>query len=181
MILRRLLLFTPAVLALLLGLLFWWRVQRPVLQAHRSALVGHEAPTVQLTPIADIPLLTNADLRSGQPVLVNFFASWCLPCRAEHPQLMALSRQHHLRLVGVAWKDTPAAAAKYLGELGNPYAKAGADYSGRSGINWGLAGVPESFIVDGKGKITAWHWGDIRSDQMESEIIPLLKQTKNVP
>lgn len=173
--------FAPALLVLLLGLLFWWRVQRPVVQAHRSALVGHEAPPARLTPIAAIPLLTNDDLHSGQPVLVNFFASWCLPCRAEHPQLMAISRQHHLRLVGIAWKDTPEAAAKYLAELGNPYVKAGADSSGRSGVDWGLAGVPESFIVDGEGRIRAWHWGDIRPEQVESEILPLLKTARNAP
>ncbi len=118
-----------------------------------SALVSQPVPEFALEPIdgVDTPGLTTADLKGQGLTLVNVFASWCGPCRAEHPILTRMGQDQDLRIVAINYKDQPAAAADWLEELGNPYELIGSDFSGRAGIEWGVTGVPETFIVSNDG------------------------------
>jgi cytochrome c biogenesis protein CcmG, thiol:disulfide interchange protein DsbE len=124
-----------------------------------SALVGKPAPDFDLPPLdglaangQPIPGLKKADL-VGHVSLVNVFASWCGPCRQEHAELAALAKDARIRLVGIDYKDKPENARRFLDELGNPYAAIGVDARGRTGIDWGVYGVPETFIVGPDGVI----------------------------
>ena len=120
-----------------------------------SALVSKPVPVFDLPAIEgiDTPGLKTADLQGQGLTLVNVFASWCGPCRAEHPVLTRMAAEQDLRIVAMNYKDKPEAAANWLDELGNPYALIGADFSGRAGIEWGVTGVPETFIVDNEGVV----------------------------
>jgi cytochrome c biogenesis protein CcmG/thiol:disulfide interchange protein DsbE len=120
-----------------------------------SVLIGKPAPEFALPPIKDsgIPTFTSADLKSGGVSVVNIWASWCAPCRMEHPLLQTLAERKDIRLLGINNKDSAENAKRYLGTLGQPYAAIGADESGRTTIDWGSYGVPETFVVDGKGII----------------------------
>lgn len=142
-----------------------------------SVLIDKPVPQFSLPPIAgvDRPGLDTGDLQQGKVSLVNVFASWCVPCRAEHPLLMRLAEHDGTVLYGINYKDEPAAAREWLGNLGNPYARIGADQSGRAAIEWGVYGVPETFVVDRDGTIRYRHVGPIHSSEMEETIIPLLE------
>ena len=120
-----------------------------------SALIGKPAPEFALPAIegSNIPGFTSADLKSGTVSIVNIWASWCGPCRLEHPVLLELSKRADIRLYGINNKDNAENARRFLGTLGQPYAAIGADSDGRTTIDWGSYGVPETFIVDGKGII----------------------------
>jgi cytochrome c biogenesis protein CcmG, thiol:disulfide interchange protein DsbE len=142
-----------------------------------SALIGQPAPPLDLPGYAGGPGLQDADLRAGHVTLINVFGSWCEPCRGEHPLLMALAANPKLKamggvLLGVAQKDKPEPMQKFLGELGDPYAKIGLDDSGRAGIDWGVYGVPETFVVNGAGLITFKHIGPLAEGDIEKEILP---------
>ena len=145
-------------------------------EAIPSALVGKAAPDFELPPLAaaDRPGFASADLK-GPVTLVNVFASWCGPCRVEHPQLLELARDSRIRLVGINYKDVPENAAGFLAELGNPYAAIGADRTGRTAIDWGVYGVPETFVVDGEGIIRYKHIGPIDPAALENEIRPAIE------
>ncbi len=125
-----------------------------------SPLIGRPVPEFNLPPVAGIdgpdgplPGLSSADLRTGKVTLVNVWASWCVPCREEHAWLMEMANNHGVRLVSINYKDDPENARRFLGSLGVPFSAIGADTNGRVAINWGVYGVPESFVVDGKGFI----------------------------
>ncbi len=125
-----------------------------------SALIGQPAPAVQLPPLegllrdgAPVPGFGGADLRQGKVRLVNIFASWCAPCHAEHPFLMELAKDGRIAIFGINQKDQPENARRFLGAKGNPYAAVGVDPNGRASIEWGVYGVPETFIVKGDGTI----------------------------
>ncbi len=120
-----------------------------------SVLVGKPAPAFVLPPIEDLnsPGLSQADLKKGKISLVNIWASWCIPCREEHPLLIALSSNKSIDVFGVNNKDKAADARNFLGTYGNPFAAIGSDIDGRTTIDWGAYGVPETFIVDGNGII----------------------------
>lgn len=120
-----------------------------------SVLVGKSAPAFILPPIEDLnlPGLSKADLKKGKITVVNIWASWCVPCREEHPLLMALSSNTTFHLVGINNKDKPDDARNFLGTYGNPFFAIGSDIDGRTTIDWGAYGVPETFIVDGNGII----------------------------
>jgi cytochrome c biogenesis protein CcmG, thiol:disulfide interchange protein DsbE len=134
-----------------------------------SAFEGRIAPTVVVAPLADLPVFTDANLRDGKVKLVNFWASWCAPCRAEHPNLSQLKAEG-VTIYGVNYKDKPDAALGFLNDLGNPYAAIGADAGGRMGIDWGIYGVPETFIIDGEGKVITRFPGPITERVMEDVI-----------
>lgn len=126
-----------------------------------SALIGRAAPATSLPPLdglardgRSLPGLAPGDL-AGRTTLVNVFASWCGPCRVEHPLLMRLAADPAIRVVGINYKDQPENALRFLGALGNPYAAVGVDGSGRTAIEWGVYGVPETFLVGPDGKIRA--------------------------
>ena len=138
-----------------------------------SALIGKPAPDFDLPPLEGVarPGLARSDL-DGQVTVVNVFASWCGPCRLEHPHLMELAKDDRVRLVAINYKDRPGNAVAFLADLGNPYAAIGVDANGRAGIDWGLYGVPETFIVDRDGIIRYKLVGPIGDETLDTVIRP---------
>ncbi|WP_107498094.1 DsbE family thiol:disulfide interchange protein [Thalassobius sp. I31.1] len=134
---------------------------------------GSVAPDLFVEPLADLPQIDHAVLTSGSVKLVNFWASWCAPCRAEHPNLELL-RQEGFPIYGINYKDNPENAVGFLNELGNPYEAIGADPSARTAIEWGVAGVPETYILDGEGRIVLRFAGPITQRTLEGVIRPAL-------
>lgn len=175
---------TPLFVFAVLALVFFVRLESGAdPQLLPSALVGKEAPDFSLSSIkgADVPGLATADLKTGKMTLVNVWSSWCVPCRAEHPILQQLAKENKNRkfqLVGINYKDAPDNALKFLQETGNPFSKIGADENGRAAIDWGVYGVPESFIVDGTGRIVFKQIGPITPKALEKEILPRLRGSK---
>jgi cytochrome c biogenesis protein CcmG/thiol:disulfide interchange protein DsbE len=147
-----LMLAPPLLFAALAGM-FVWGMGRDDPRQLPSALIGQVAPALVLTQLGELPPLTSEVLLDGQVKLVNFWASWCAPCRLEHPQITALAAEG-IPVYGVNYKDDPEAALKFLAELGNPYDAIGADRSGlETAMNWGVYGIPETFVIDGQGKV----------------------------
>jgi len=142
-----------------------------------SALVNKPAPEFALPPLQGGGVgLSRADLADGDDIIiVNFFASWCGPCRVEHPALERLANLEGVRLHGIAYKDRPSHSLSFLKSLGNPYDKIGADLKGRTAIDWGVTGTPETFILKG-GVIRYQHIGPIHATDMEAKILPVIRQ-----
>ena len=140
-----------------------------------SVMLDKPAPTFDLPPIVGLgtPGFDSASLK-GQVTLVNVFASWCIPCRDEHPILMELAKTG-IPIYGINQKDAPENARAFLADLGNPYEKIGADTSGRVSIDWGVYGVPESFVINAKGIITYKHTGPISEWSLKNSVLPALK------
>lgn len=179
--LKRLLFILPLlVFAAGAGFLYWGLNPARNPSAIPSVLIDQPAPAFALPPIEDSPwpALSSAELGKGEVTLVNVFASWCLPCRAEHPLLMDLAEARGVALFGINYKDEPADAIAWLEELGNPYRAIGADREGRAGIDWGISGVPETFIVDREGTIRYRHVGPIHAVELEELILPILEQLR---
>lgn len=138
-----------------------------------EGMVGQPAPAYSLARLeGDTPLM--GEERLGRPYVINLFASWCTPCRAEHPQLMAL-RQHGVEIVGIAYKDRPEASAAFLTELGNPFADVGQDPEGRFGLEIGVTGVPETFVIGADGTIRAAFRGPLTEEAVRDVILPALR------
>ncbi len=138
-----------------------------------SPLIDEPAPQFDLPPLPGKDKgLSTADLKGGVS-LVNFFASWCVPCREEHKALSAFAALKRVPVYGIDYKDKPAAVAKWLGELGNPYTQIGAD-DGQTGIEWGVYGVPETYLVDGNGRIRYKHVGPLTQAVIDKQILPLI-------
>ena len=162
----------PPVIFAGLALAFWMGMQNgdPALP---STMEGRQAPEVSVTPLGSGTPLTQADLTGPGVKLVNFWASWCAPCRAEHPMLTKLASEGVV-INGVNnYKDKPENALGFLAELGNPYARIGAD-SGRMALNWGVYGVPETFVIDGNGKVVLRWAGPITEAVLERTIRPAM-------
>ncbi|UTW55627.1 DsbE family thiol:disulfide interchange protein [Kordiimonas sp. SCSIO 12610] len=142
--------------------------------------VGEPAPEFSLADIGGSDGdIDETILKSGSPVLVNFFASWCVPCRAEHDSLMELANTHNIKIIGIAYKDKPEDSRAFLEELGNPFEVYGGDLDGVVGFEWGVTGVPETFIVDGNGRIRYHHYGPIVGDALAQKVLPeFLKVSK---
>ena len=138
-----------------------------------TALKGKPVPEFDLVPVEGREAgLASVDLRSGEVVVVNVFASWCVPCRAEHPLITELSRS--IPVYGINYKDLPENAARWLDSFGDPYARTGADRDGRVSIDWGVYGVPETFVVDGHGTIVEKHVGPLSPADIEEKILPAI-------
>ena len=138
-----------------------------------SPLIDQPAPRFALPPLqGEAQGFSSADL-AGHVSLVNTFASWCTPCRAEHPILNALAQTKRVPIYGIDYKDKVDAALAWIAELGNPYTRIGAD-DGRVGIDWGVYGVPETFIVDRAGRIRYKHVGPLTQNDVERTILPLI-------
>jgi cytochrome c biogenesis protein CcmG/thiol:disulfide interchange protein DsbE len=142
-----------------------------------SALIGHPAPHTDLPALADsgLPGLGSADFK-GRVTLVNVWASWCAPCREEQPLLMTLKNDPRFRLVGLNYKDKPKNALRFLGEMGNPFAAIGVDESGRTAIDWGVYGVPETYLVGKDGRILYKHVGPFTEQSIARELMPRVQQ-----
>lgn len=140
-----------------------------------SALLDRPAPEFTLPELAGagVPALNSTAL-NGKVSLVNVFASWCVPCRAEHPILMRLATENGVPVYGISYKDKAADSLRFLRELGNPYAAIGHDESGRVGIEWGVYGVPETFVIDRTGRIRHKHVGPITPKDLQDTLLPLI-------
>ncbi|MBL8670005.1 MAG: DsbE family thiol:disulfide interchange protein [Alphaproteobacteria bacterium] len=170
---RRLLFLLPVLVFAGLAGAFWVGRPRDPRRVP-SALIDKPVPSFALAPLIDgKPGLATADLATGKPALVNFFASWCGPCRVEHPILMRLQRDG-VALQGIAWKDAPDDARKFLRDLGDPFQRVGIDRDNRAGIDWGVYGVPETYVVDGKGVIRFRHAGPLTPEIVRDVVMPLL-------
>lgn len=146
-----------------------------------SALIGAKAPVTNLPPLDGLVAASGApvpglDLAAGdgRPMLVNVFASWCGPCRQEHPILMEIARDPRVRLVGINYKDKPENARRFLGDLGNPYTAVGTDVSGRAGIDWGVYGVPETFLLAADGTILWKQTGPFTEKDVAEKLEPAI-------
>lgn len=141
----------------------------------RSVLIDKPAPAFTLPAVEglDVPGFDTAALK-GAPTLVNVFASWCIPCRDEHPLLEAIKAQTGIRMFGINHSDAPENARAFLAELGNPYDAVGADRDRRVSIDWGVYGVPETFLVDADGVIVYKHVGPLSDEAIERELLPAL-------
>jgi len=158
-----------------LAVAFFVGLQREDPDQLPSALEGKPAPAVAMQPLGTLPGFDDSSLRNGEVKLVNFWASWCAPCRVEHPNLTALAEEG-IEVLGVNYKDQPDKALGFLEELGNPYAGVGADPQGRMALNWGLYGVPETYVIDGDGNIILRFAGPITQRVIESDIRPALAE-----
>ncbi len=165
----------PPAVFLGLAALFYFGMHRDNPDELPSAAVGRAAPVVTLENFEGLETFTDADLRDGSVKLVNFWASWCGPCRAEHPTLMQLQAEG-LDIYGVNYKDVPANGAAFLEELGNPYTKGGADALGKMALNWGLYGVPETYLVDGDGTVLARVAGPLVQRELNERLRPLIDE-----
>lgn len=146
-----------------------------------SALIDKPVPEFALPAVQGFEGaggFASADLGQGEIALVNVFASWCGPCRVEHPLLMALAEAGTVPLYGINYKDTSADAERWLGRLGNPYTLMGADLDGRAAIEWGVYGVPETFVVDGRGRIRHRHTGVLSRHDIDETILPLIEDLR---
>ncbi|MES2338721.1 MAG: redoxin family protein [Pseudomonadota bacterium] len=142
------------------------QLRTPADRTVRSALVGQRVPDFTLSAmLADKPGLASTDLATGEPRLLNVFASWCVPCVAEAPQLMAL-KQAGVRIDAIAIRDKPDAIRRFLANYGDPYTRIGDDRASAVQLALGSSGVPETFVIDGRGKIVLQHVGDIRPDEV---------------
>lgn len=167
----------PPVVFLGLAGLFFVGMQREDPDGLPSALVGKQAPEVVLTQLGDKTPFADGDLRDGDVKLVNYWASWCGPCRAEHPNLEQLAEEG-LTIYGANYKDKPENALGFLEELGDPYAAIGADESGRMALDWGVYGVPETYVIDGDGNIVLRFAGPITERALESTIRPAIEAAR---
>ena len=177
---KRLLAILPlAVLVALAALFIGWSLKRDP-QFKPDALVGKPVPPSLVTPLdGGTPVALNSAIRG--PALVNVFASWCAPCHVEHPFLMQLAadaglKAKGLRIAGLAHKDEPENSRRFLNSKGNPYALIGVDRSGRVSIDWGVYGVPETFIVRGDGTIAYKHVGPIDEINLKAKILPEIEK-----
>lgn len=143
-----------------------------------SALIGKSIPDFTLAALSgsDLPTFSSESPKENTLTLINVWASWCAPCRAEHPFVEALSQNENLTLYGLNYKDTDENALAFLEELGNPYKAVGADPTGRVGIDFGVYGVPETFVVDRNGTIVHKFIGPITAQRLQDELLPAIKQ-----
>jgi cytochrome c biogenesis protein CcmG, thiol:disulfide interchange protein DsbE len=175
---RRLLVLLPLAVFLGLAVLFLVGLYSGDPSILPSALIGHPAPQTNLPPIAGldrdgapVPGLDPAAFK-GAVTIVNVWASWCVPCHDEAPMLMQLAQDKRVRVVGINYKDDPGNARRFLGRYGNPFTAAGADQNGRAAIEWGVYGVPETFIIGRDGHIAYKLVGPITSDNFSSLLMP---------
>jgi cytochrome c biogenesis protein CcmG/thiol:disulfide interchange protein DsbE len=144
-----------------------------------SVLIGKPAPATMLPALdARTRAFTAADLRSGHVSIVNVFASWCAPCRQEAPALRALSQLKGVALYGMVQKDTPQKVRAFLADVGNPYSRIDLDADGRASIEWGVYGVPETFIIDRNGIIRLRYAGPITADALANTILPAIESAQ---
>lgn len=179
---KRLLFASPVLITLIFGGFFLWGLdpERDPSEIP-SVLISRPAPefTLPEVPGVGVPGLSRADLVGNpEPVVVNVFASWCVPCRAEHAVLTRMVEEDGVRLFGINYQDEPEDALRWLTELGNPYERIGSDLDGRVAIEWGLTGVPETFIVGGDGTVLYKYVGPVLGETAIREFTTALAQAR---
>ena len=175
---QRLLFIAPVATFVLVALaLAWGMTRNPSLVP--SPLIGSSVPEFTLPPVQGRSLgLSSSDLR-GEVSLVNVFASWCVSCRLEHPVFMKLQEEGVVPIHGINYKDRPEDADQWLNVRGDPYTRTGADLDGRVSIEWGVYGVPETFVIDHEGRIAYKHIGPVLPEVYRDTIAPLLQELRN--
>jgi cytochrome c biogenesis protein CcmG/thiol:disulfide interchange protein DsbE len=183
----RIIVIVPLVLFMALAALFFFRLGSGDPSRIPSALVGHPAPLIALPALPEVeragmpvPGLEAASLK-GQVTVLNVWASWCVPCRDEAPLLMQLAADTRFRLVGMNYKDQPQNARRFLVQYGNPYVANGVDASGRAGIEWGVYGVPETFVIDRAGIVAYKLIGPITPDNLDADLRPAIEKALAAP
>ena len=184
---RRVIVLAPLVVFLALVALFLVRLYSGDPSRIPSALIGHPAPQTDLPPVAGlerngaaVPGIDAASFK-GAVTVVNVWASWCVPCHDEAPLLMRLAQDSRFRLIGINYKDEPDNARRFLGRYGNPFAAAGADLNGRAGIEWGVYGVPETFVVGRDARIAYKLVGPITADNINTVLKPEIEKALAAP
>jgi cytochrome c biogenesis protein CcmG/thiol:disulfide interchange protein DsbE len=179
---RRLAFFIPFAVFIALAGLLLYRLGTGDPSRLPSALIGHLAPMTELPPVPEltrdgkpVPGLSNATFQ-GAVTLVNVWASWCVPCHDEVPYLEALSKDKRIQLVGINYKDAPDNARRFLNRYGNPFLATGQDENGRTAIDWGVYGVPETFLVGRDGRIVYKLVGPITADNLTSALEPEIRK-----
>ena len=178
----------PLAIFLGLALIFWTQLNsgRNISEIP-SALIGTKAPFRNLDPLVGatkdglpVPALTT-ETGKGKVTLVNFWASWCVPCRQEHPVILELSKDPRLTVVGVNYKDGSENALRFLGELGNPFAAVGVDPRGKAAIDWGVYGIPESYLVGADGTILYKRVGPFDDKSLKNGLYPAIEKALGTP
>ncbi len=176
----------PLIIFAAIAAMFYYALQTGDPSRLPSALIGKPAPNLTLEPVPDlvnngqpVPGLTPGDLGRGRVSVVNFWASWCVPCVQEHPVLVELTRRADVDLFGINYKDQAPAARRFLGRYGNPFRAVGVDDNGRAAIEWGVYGMPETFVVDGAGRIVYKHVGPISPEALEKQMLPAIEAARN--
>ncbi|MFL4979304.1 MAG: DsbE family thiol:disulfide interchange protein [Xanthobacteraceae bacterium] len=184
---RRLIVLIPLIVFLALAALFFLRLGSGDPSRIPSALIGRPAPATELPPVpgllregAPVPGLSSADFK-GAITLLNVWASWCVPCHDEAPLLVRMAQDTRIRIVGINYKDQPENARRFLGRYGNPYARNGADQNGRASIEWGVYGVPETFLVGRDGRIAFKLVGPITPQNLDAVLKPEIEKALAVP
>lgn len=144
-----------------------------------SQLIAKPAPELNLPLLGGDGQLSAADFDANGVTVLNYWASWCGPCRIEHPKLMELSEREGVTMLGVAYHDKPAAAASFLQRLGDPFDKVGLDESGEAALRWGVEGVPETYIINGQGQVVYKHTGPIQNDDLTVKILPAIERARS--
>jgi cytochrome c biogenesis protein CcmG/thiol:disulfide interchange protein DsbE len=184
---RRLLVLLPLVLFLALAALFLFRLGAGDPSKLPSALIGRPVPETPLPAVeglvrdgTPVPGIANADFK-GAVSLVNVWASWCVPCHDEAPLLMQLADDKRIRIVGINYKDQPENARRFVGRYGNPFAAVGADANGRVSIDWGVYGVPETFLIGRDGRIAYKLVGPISPENLAATLKPQIEKALAAP
>lgn len=174
---RNVLAFLPLAVAAVLAVVLAWGLTRDPSNLP-STLIGKAVPEFTLPPVKGRTLGLSSDDLKGEVSLVNVFASWCVACREEHPLFMKLAAQGTVPLHGLNYKDQPDDAAKWLDSLGDPYKRTGADISGRVAIDWGVYGVPETFVIGADGRVAYKHIGPVSEEALTGTILPLVEELR---
>jgi cytochrome c biogenesis protein CcmG/thiol:disulfide interchange protein DsbE len=178
--------FVPLAIFLAVAIMFQFALKSGDPSKLPSALIGKPVPATEF-PALDgltretgaVPGFTAADLAKNNVTVVNFWASWCAPCLDEHPLLVELAKEPGLKLVGVNYKDDTDNARRFLGRYGNPFAALGVDQKGRGAIEWGVYGMPETFVIDGKGRIAYKHVGPLTPKSIVEKILPAVRAAQS--
>ncbi|MCB1548372.1 MAG: DsbE family thiol:disulfide interchange protein [Hyphomicrobiaceae bacterium] len=171
--------FAPLAIFAAIAALFGYALQTGDPSKLPSAIIGRPVPAFVLPPVdglvevgRKVPGLKTEDLAKGKVTIVNFWASWCIPCHQEHPLLLQLKAAGTAELVGINYKDQSVNARRFLGRYGNPFSAIGADESGRVAIEWGVYGMPETFVVDKKGRVVFKHVGPLTEATLKARLMP---------